>query len=578
MRRTTHFFILILSFLQDILSNQIIYVASNPPCTYTCTGSSIAPYGNLLLALSKVPSYSSATILLLYDSSSPHYVFNEQSSSFDAPTSLWWSSFKDFHFTDLTIKPVFCDQEPAKSDPTLSSSCLASGEKMTVYMKTTNFRVLFSGTLLIQNIAFDAIEDISNLNTNPSQSIDLNDCLSSRMRCCEFGRSSSTVYPNSLVCDWHGDYSSLSLTPSKSLFEFASQPTSASLTLENVDLSNFLSPHLLSLVKTNEYPFTLVLNTVTIDYVYFSIGLIYHNPSITVNSPLLNTNSSHITIHNTVFSNYNPWDVQLQTINRIEGYLFYASGTFSGVFQAIASSFLNATSSIRNSCYSQNSPSYLLPMDNLLSKNRGSRSDMWLYYNSNYNPNSGSSLISMSQIYGAVDISNCKFQNIIGTSGSVLRVDDVLSSNTWFTIYGNIFDRNFAYDSFANIIIAKVSSPAFATVLDCPRVEVVNSSFINTYGCPGTYGNTLLLCPWFPDPRSIVINYALTATLKQKLIAWKLKSDTTSSVTIKDSLFENNILAISNSLAIIGSYFTIMENNILQGNGVLLLKSRRAVY
>ena len=427
--------------------------------------------------------------------------------------------------------------------------------------------MLFSGTLLIQNIAFDAIEDIGNLNTSPSQSIDLNDCLSSRMRCCEFGQSSSTVYPNSLVCDWHGDYSSLSLTPSKSLFEFASQPTSASLTLENVDLSNFLSPHLLSLVKTNEYPFTLMLNTVTIDYVYFGIGLIYHSPSISVNSALLNTNSSHITIQDTVLTNYNPWDMELQIANRKEGYLFYASGTFSGVFKATASSFVNATSSLRSSCYPQTLSHYSLPMNNLLSKNRGSRSDMWLYYNSNHNPNSGSSLISISRIYGAVDISNCKFQNIIGTSGSVLRVDDVLSSNTWFTIYGNIFDRNFAYDSFANIIIAKVSNQDFTKVLDCPRVEIVNSKFINTYGCPGAYGNTLILCPWFSDPNSPSIDYTLSAPLKQKLINWNLKSDKTSSVTVKDSLFENNMLAVSNSLAIIGSYFTTMQNNVFQDCG-----------
>ena len=554
-----HYKIVILYlFLQLITASNNIFVAPDSTCGTNCDGSITNPYLNLFDALKNVALSSSADILLLFSSSTPHYILDKSTS-----TGV------QFEVTNLVIRPLFCNEAIASSLP-LSGKCLQQGEKITVYMKTTEFTISSNGILSIENIIFDAVEDIKHLNTASTQ---LTDCISNRKRCCKEGTKVSTLYPDTLVCLWSGDYSSLSLAPSTSLFMVTTSTGSSSsglssLTFKESGFKNFLSPHIKSLVKIKKTQlFSLIFNQSNIDSVYFDSGLIlYQTDSPGTTS---RTNNSYVTIEDTSFTNYNPWNLLLQDSTRTEGYLVNTKNLFSGVIQIQNSTFANFTSSLRDKCWPQTSTYYTLPMNNLLTTNPRSRSDLWSQYNGNRGAKDFvSSLIHITQIYGAVSISSTTFTNIIGTSGSVLRVDDVISSDTWFTFYNSTFDATFAYDSFANIMIAKSSDPHFYSMLECPHVEMAGSKFVNTYGCPGSYGNTFFLCYWDTNPsQSSLSSYSLSTKASELSAAWTSDDVSRSTIRVTDCEFTNNLLSVSNSLAIIGSSYTILEENTFENNG-----------
>ncbi len=173
------------------------------------------------------------------------------------------------------------------------------------------------------------------------------------------------------------DYSGLSIVPTGSIFRLGDEGSVVSrpsLTLECVELRNFLSVHMTSLVRTGADAFRLVLNNTTVNRVYFDKGLIYHSGIAGA------VNTSEIIIQNMTFNNYNIWNLDWQSLTRKEGYLLSAEGALSASVEVRHSSFSNMSSSLRNTCWAQTSTAYSLPMDNLLKTNPGSRSDLWRYY------------------------------------------------------------------------------------------------------------------------------------------------------------------------------------------------------
>lgn len=471
-------------------------------------------------------------------------------------------------FSLIYIFDIFLAEELISTYSSLSGSCLASGNQLPIYLKITNFTLYINGNFTVTDTVFNALEDIQNINPSSSQ---LTDCITDRKSCCLQGQTASTLYPTTLVCQISGNYS---IASSGSLFIFnqPATPVSMALNFYNVKFTNFLSPQLTSLIQTGSQLSKLVLNKTIIDNIYFGFGLILYPGLLSSPSSLLAVNSSSIIIQNTIFTNYNSWTLQMPSSTRKEGYFLYSSVTFAGSLEIINSSFINITSSLRSTCYAQSTAYYSLPLNNLLNSDQRSRSDLWKQYHYNYpNTTYDSSLIRLTAISGGVSITGSTFKNIIGTSGSVLRIDDVKTANNWFTIYNSVFDNNFAYDWSANIMISKSTGASFSTMLDCPSIEIVNSSFTNTYGCPGTYGNLLFLCYWDTQPGardSTISSYSLGANSAALKSAWTAQNnDSLSKIRVKASSFSNNLLAVSNSIAVIGTSFTLLQGNKFYDNG-----------
>ena len=556
------FYIFCLFFYGSFSSN-IYFVAPTGSCSSSCAGDINEPYTNILDAFDQASQVASAVIFLLYDPDNPHYLIKDATQT--AAGAL------TYNFQSLIIQPLFCDDQLILLEPLYADTCLPEGQNMTIYLKTTQLTLNVEGTLKISNVVFDAVEDIQQWNTDGTE---LQDCLYNKKRCCEEGTADSTAYPGVLTCAYSGDYSSVTLlTDTTSLFLLdGSSGTSTdtkTLSLTTTTFKNFQTPQLKSLIVTRPSLISLVLNQTTLDRVYFDSGIItYSNPSsLTVTG----TNVTSIVLQETVVTNYNVWDLYYSSTSRVEGYLLYASDIYSGTIQINGCFFGSLASSLRNYCLDQTTTNYALPMNNLLSTSQRSRGNLWYQYENSLNDNTGkSSLIYITSFDGGLAINGSTFQNIIGTSGSVLRIDDIVTANNWFTIYDSTFDGNFAYDKAANIIIAKKTNPNFYSMLDCPYIEMNNSVFTNSYGCPGAYGNNLFICYWDSSPPSLkttLSSYSLNGMGTTLSAAWQSTSTDSAYVRIRNSVFQNNLLSVSNSLAIIGSVNTFLENNVFQDNG-----------
>jgi len=540
--------LLFLTSLLTIMINaeDVFFVTSNQACADTCQGDLNDPFNNLFSALEKASESSSATIFLLYDPSAPHYL------SMNSPNPIS-DQMITYQVNNLLIEPLFCAPSLLLLYPRLSDKCLEPGESLTVYVKNSQFTIDVTGSIEISHIVFDGIEDIAYWN-NYQQTTELENCLYNPLQCCSGGSDPT------LTCSWSGDYSSLGADiGTHSLFTFQETNTPKAMKLEEVTFQNLQNPSVKSLVEMEPGAFNLVFNNTKFDRLYFDKGLIsYANP---LNTNVAGLNYSNITLENIAFTNYNPSDLQLKNASRQEGYLFHAENTFSGTLKIHNSIFTNISSSLRNTCWPQTKAYYASPMNNLLKTDPKSRSNLWYYYDKSRAETAyQSSLIHFKSMDGTVFLNNSTFTNIIGTSGSVLRVDDITSSNTWFTINSSTFDSNFAYDRFPNIMIAKKTSE-FSKMLECPYIEVLNSEFKDTYGCPGAYGNNLFLCYWDSTPP------IHTTSLSSSYTNLNWQQPHTPFVTMRNSTFQNNLMSVSNSLAIIGTPYTVLENNTFKENG-----------
>ena len=315
--------LILLTFVILCLWNELfadpIYVSTEGSCTGTCDGSVSAPYDNLLDALQQASFSSSAvTIVLLYDASSSSYIFEDNSGS-GSTTSL--------EFTDLTIKALLHDDELVSSVTALADKYIEASEKLTVSVKTTGFSLLITGSASFQNIIFDADEDV---------------------------KKWSTVSPSSN--DYTTYYNGLGAPISDSLFVFSnSDGVIKDLEIVDVDFINFQSPHLQSLINLDSSYCNLKLTRVKMDFVYFDSGVI-------VVSEI--SAGSTISIVDSSFGNYNPWDMYCLNSARSEGYLLNSKTTFTGTFELANSNFTDSTSSLRNSCWSQTTAYYNSPLNN----------------------------------------------------------------------------------------------------------------------------------------------------------------------------------------------------------------------
>jgi len=535
------------------------FVSPFVSCGTTCRGTGTQPFDNLLVALNTASTQTTqSTIYLLSDVEAPHYVLTDQAGdiSYTVPST-------NFQLRNIVIRPLFCDDAAIGTFPALASNCTESGERVTVYFKTTNFTISILNSLQVENVIFDGIEDIQVWNPTNTR---VQECLENRQRCCDQVSLTSSLI-SSLFCAKTGDYSSLNLTPRQGVFVLSEAGGSTqirTLSFSNVAIQNFVSPQAISLIQTGANNFKLTFTKVTVDNVYFGSGLIAHSEDQEA------TNSSTISLSDITFSNYNYWNLYSQDGTRGEGYFFYGSSSFSGLFQITDSTFTNISVSTRSTCWAPLQVYYQRPSSNSLATYPRSRTDLWNAYHSDHRQiGNMSSLIYMKSIYGAVSIQDSDFTNIIGTSGSVLRVDDTINSDNWFTIYNNVFDNNFAFDGFANIRIVKQSDGAFANMLKCPNIEISNSKFTNSYGCPGAYGNVFLLCYWDTQPPTNSLslsNYNLPDNYTD--VGTFLDEATNAPhISVTNSVFQGNRLSVSNSLAIIGSQQTNLIGNTIQNNG-----------
>ena len=570
--------LLLLLSLHCVLSISSIYVSPTATCPPGCDGSLSLPYNNIFNAFKKASTLSSAQIILMGSSSASHYLIEDLSTmTYNSATWTYIGPTSYFNTANLAIKPLFCTEAPALGDPTLQTQCINLNQKATVYLKTTNFIVYIQSTMTVQNVIFDAIEDIKTW--NPTINSDVTDCLQSQKKCCQVGVPISPLYPTSVACGWKSTDTRTWTGTTNSIFELTNNniptPLPRSFSSVFIEINNFQTPYLRSFVEVGPQTFLITISQTLMNNILFNNGLI---SSTSPDSPALSastlTNVSSITITNCLFTNYNIWNIQMQTSLRYEGYLFYASNTFQGLFKVLQSKFFNTVSSLRNSCWAQTTSNYARPMNNFLSDQKGSRSDLWSQYHQNRAKNGAtndfvSSLIYFKATYGAVVIDTCLFNNIIGTSGSVLRVDDVISTNTWFIISSSVFNATFAYDSFANIMISKSSDPKFSSMLSCPYLQISDSTFSYTYGCPGAYGNILSLCYWdtLPSTKGSLSDYSLSTEGTILAAAWGLTPPDYARTRVTRSNFVNNLMSVSNSLAFIGAYFTLLQENVFTGNG-----------
>ena len=166
---------------------------------------------------------------------------------------------------------------------------------------------------------------------------------------------------------------------------------------------------------------------------------------------------------------------------------------------------------------------------------------------------------------GSLMVDSSDFSNIIGTSGSVLHAEDSFSAANYF-INNSTFNANFAYRGFPNLFISKIYQASFSSMLNCPKLDIIDSTFNNTYGCPGSLGNNLYLCYWDQAPPAMGDSLSDYDISNNSIISDTYlngaPSDNSTYVRVQNSVFENNIASISNSLAIIGSPVTMLDNRI----------------
>ena len=575
-------YILILCWIlqSSLVKSGNIFVTPHKSCGLSCSGTASNPYDNLLIALDKVSSISSVTIFLLYDSTTPHYILNKEYTN-SLMTSLQYDISGNTHLfvNNIIITPLFCDNPLVVPNQPLASQCLNPGDKITVYMKTTKFTVGILSSLQIQNVIFDASEDISLFNSQSNTQF-LN-CLYNRVRCCPNGVPSSGL---SVKCTSSGDYSSTLPQSSSSLFSLVNSDildyTSVSLSLQDTNFINSISSDLTSLIMTGHNPFHLKILNSVVDRVYFYRGLVFHTAGVN----LANLKSSEISFEDISFTNYNPTNLQRTATLDSEGYLLMISDCFSGTISIKTSKFISATDALRSKCPSLVVGDYFKrPMNNILIEKSTqftpfatsdySRSDLWSQVDIDHLGRPTSSLIFIKQFSGSLTVESSTFQNIIGSSGSVIHIEDT-SDNTQFSITGSTFDNNFSYRGFSNLFIVRSSNIRFATMLSCPILSIASSVFTNAYGCPGSHGNNLYLCYWDTSPPRTTTTLFSDDLSGYDCSQQYIRAYTTLStygihsfVSVKDCQFMNNIASVSNSLAIIGSPYTDLEGNLFQHNG-----------
>ena len=572
--------VILLSFIASSVKGLDLFVTPFKTCGSSCSGSLTDPYDNLLIALQRASNQASTTIFLLNDITRSHYILQtEYTSSSDLSFAYIIEPFVTVPINDVLIKPLFCDEQPALSNPSLASKCITKEKKITVYLKATQFSLNILSRLQIQNIVFDASQDIFIFNRIGSQ---LLNCIYSRIDCCK-GRVPPTSSPVVCYSGWDPAFAPQQIF---SLFNLVnpdlSNNTPVSFHLKNTDFLNFLSPSMTSLITTGHNSFNLQIENSIIDGAFFDRGFIYHSSQVSINS----IQGSKVNITNMLFTNYNPMDILRSDTPLSEGYLFITDDYFAGKFLISNSRFINASSSVLDLCPDLTTVgSFVRPMTNALfdPDTNGllyARSDLWSQVHYDHIAKLTSSLIFMKELNGNLSIVSSTFQNIIGTSGSVLHVENNdLAAR--YNIINSTFDGNYAIIGFPNIFIVKATS-SFPELFDCPKLNIVNSVFKNAYGCPGNYGNNIYLCYWdsSPDVSSSSLDTSAADPIWANLESYVKKgaNDNSPYVTIRGSTFENNIASISNSLAIIGSPYTVLESNFFEHNGGTTAEILKAMY
>lgn len=570
-------------------SSEDLFVTPFQTCGSTCTGTLSMPYDSLAYALQKAASFSTGpnSIILLYSNSADHYLLAKEKVGSSVIT-YFSTTNNDITFdikVPLEIRPLFCDEDRVLDNQTLLDKCLNRTAKITIFLKTIGFTISVREKLVMQNIILDGIEAFSDYNSDTATvNGQYSACSNARMRCCKVKGLSAQNYSPQMKCTPENSASN-SLRNSIIVLN---KPTKSSIIqsiyFANFELRNLWGKDLAAFLENrSESPFNITFQNSNMDDLFFIYGTLV---STNTTDP-----ASLIVFKNLNFSNYNYWK-RSNSNNVGQGYLIYtAFNIFQTSIQVIESNFNNADPTINFNCrLYTDSKSPLANVNNKLESKPGARSDIWSIVSNQqkqlfqiFTGIQTSSLFHLYTMKGNLTVLNSTFTKIAGAMGSVFYLPNFNGIYNIFTVKNSIFDMNFATQSFPNILVISPSED-YSYKVNCSRIEIDNCQFINSRGCPGVHGNVGYVCYWNPTGKPVASpsDWANgTNTFRdviKPMFGTNFPSSPNSSTAdwinvplpwakVTNSKFQNNLLAISNSLAIVGSPVTVLEDNTFQDNG-----------
>jgi len=184
---------LVICFLTFVSTSAVpIYITPVKGCPGPCIGDMSQPYDHLWAALQNFSSVSyDVELILLNIPGHDHYLFLREEKTLNSLTYYVNVPLITLN-TNVTIKPLFCDEIDPGLISILSDKCISKSQQLTVYLKSEGFKLVTSKRLTIQNIIFDGIEDITKVNTGVATSTQYS-CTTRRKRCCYPGLTNSNV-------------------------------------------------------------------------------------------------------------------------------------------------------------------------------------------------------------------------------------------------------------------------------------------------------------------------------------------------------------------------------------------------
>ncbi len=187
---------LILIIIPILTFSQRVFISPTPNCSTQCSGAISQPFDNLWSALNESQSFGNdITILLLKNTNSFHYLIDPYANTNQMiPNPNGVGTINKYISIlvlakNITIRPLYCDELEAISNLDL---CVPRGQSLEIFLKSDNFNFIIDGSLTIENIVMNGLEDITKWN---SLSNDLLSCLTNNIRCCDGVNSNSTLYP-----------------------------------------------------------------------------------------------------------------------------------------------------------------------------------------------------------------------------------------------------------------------------------------------------------------------------------------------------------------------------------------------
>jgi len=558
-----HLLLLILVGLIMILTataSKKILISPMPGCSFNCLGDSSEPFDNLLIAINQTYSDPDVEFLLMSFDEYPHFLLTSEIVS----GITRYNQLGNINVNqNIVIRPLYCDEDLITDNSTLNQYCSERNEKVILYVKDENTHIKSRYNVTLENVIIDGTEDIYKYN-NPSTNLET--CLTSRIRCCSGDYQVSELFSD-VSCQAE-DLSFSYISSSGALFEISKDPllTSTTFRLIGTTFQNHYFKSSGGLFKIGDLKNLEIINS-SFKNNYFPSGVI--SPLIDV----ISVDSLNILLDGVIFSGYNLRCYKTDLMDS-EGYFFNFPFITNSNIQIQNSSFEKAASAVMQECPSLTLDKFQRPLNAFVISNPFSRSDICSNYLADHSKNRTGSLFFLGQFYGNLSVISSQFRHIIGLSGSVFSIKKVTNvALSSFLFQNSIFDGNFAFYGFAAISIFQDISN-YLNSIKLSKVIIDNCTFSNHRGCPGSMG-TVLIQGTNSLNSTCSKDGLLTTSITSERTNFKNYMTSLSSqaplVNVINSLFFNNTLIVSNSLAIIGFPYVRISGNSFIRNGHYLL-------